>query len=161
MCSFEEYQADVILFPLYLYSIRNALHPFIIAPTLPFVYCTASVTPLPHEFVYNRLDPSGLSRIYYTYTITLSSIITLPRITLRISRKRCNSNSPGIMTYGVPQPRMTSMDLRVGGKYRIGKKIGSGSFGMSIGLFRKIYAYTQVISTSESTLSLERRLPSS
>lgn len=25
--------------------------------------------------------------------------------------------------------RMTSMDLRVGGKYRIGKKIGSGSFG--------------------------------
>ena len=27
--------------------------------------------------------------------------------------------------------RMTSMDLRVGGKYRIGKKIGSGSFGES------------------------------
>ena len=27
------------------------------------------------------------------------------------------------------QNRMTSMDLRVGGKYRIGKKIGSGSFG--------------------------------
>lgn len=25
--------------------------------------------------------------------------------------------------------KMTSMDLRVGGKYRIGKKIGSGSFG--------------------------------
>jgi hypothetical protein len=24
---------------------------------------------------------------------------------------------------------MSSMDLRVGGKYRIGKKIGSGSFG--------------------------------
>lgn len=27
------------------------------------------------------------------------------------------------------QFKMASMDLRVGGKYRIGKKIGSGSFG--------------------------------
>jgi casein kinase I family protein HRR25 len=33
------------------------------------------------------------------------------------------------MSYGIPPNRMTSMDLRVGGKYRIGKKIGSGSFG--------------------------------
>jgi hypothetical protein len=33
------------------------------------------------------------------------------------------------MSYGMPPNRMTSMDLRVGGKYRIGKKIGSGSFG--------------------------------
>jgi len=36
--------------------------------------------------------------------------------------------------YGLPSKQfsnntMTSMDLRVGGKYRIGKKIGSGSFG--------------------------------
>jgi hypothetical protein len=35
--------------------------------------------------------------------------------------------------YGAPSKQlssnMTSMDLRVGGKYRIGKKIGSGSFG--------------------------------
>lgn len=36
-----------------------------------------------------------------------------------------------------PRPRNLRMatDLRVGGKYRIGKKIGSGSFGQSISYF--------------------------
>ena len=47
------------------------------------------------------------------------------------------------------------LDLRVGGKYRLGKKIGSGSFGtfwLLLALLRSDLPYTaQVTSTSEST----------
>jgi hypothetical protein len=59
-------------------------------------------------------------------------------------------------------PRMTSMDLRVGGKYRIGKKIGSGSFGKLLVEKNVGHQLTrQVTSTSASTSSRARRLPSS
>ena len=78
--------------------------------------------------------------------------------------------------------RMTSMDLRVGGKYRIGKKIGSGSFGTScfyLCLLLLSYrchvaqrtplcigkvmrnADIQVTFTSVSTLSRAKKSPSS
>ena len=47
------------------------------------------------------------------------------------------------------------LDLRVGGKYRLSKKIGSGSFGtfwLLLALLRSDLPYTaQVTSTSEST----------
>ncbi|WWC96292.1 casein kinase I isoform delta-A [Kwoniella sp. B9012] len=54
------------------------------------------------------------------------------------------------MAYGAPPPqnRMTSMDLRVGGKYRIGKKIGSGSFG-------DIYLGVNIVSGEEVAIKLE------
>ncbi|GMK53762.1 hypothetical protein CspeluHIS016_0103480 [Cutaneotrichosporon spelunceum] len=43
---------------------------------------------------------------------------------------------------------MSSMDLRVGGKYRIGKKIGSGSFG-------DIYLGVNIVSGEEVAIKLE------
>ncbi|CRK09705.1 hypothetical protein BN1723_017182 [Verticillium longisporum] len=43
---------------------------------------------------------------------------------------------------------MTTMDLRVGNKYRIGRKIGSGSFG-------DIYLGTNIISGEEIAIKLE------
>ncbi|BEI83278.1 hypothetical protein CcaverHIS002_0311460 [Cutaneotrichosporon cavernicola] len=45
-------------------------------------------------------------------------------------------------------PKMSSMDLRVGGKYRIGKKIGSGSFG-------DIYLGVNIVSGEEVAIKLE------
>jgi casein kinase I family protein HRR25 len=57
---------------------------------------------------------------------------------------------------------MTSMDLRVGGKYRIGKKIGSGSFGTSpchiriISLISgDIYLGVNIVSGEEVAIKLE------
>lgn len=54
------------------------------------------------------------------------------------------------------------MDLRVGGKYRIGKKIGSGSFGMSLFLSEKqrlisgdIYLGVNIVSGEEVAIKLE------
>ena len=59
------------------------------------------------------------------------------------------------------------MDLRVGGKYRLGKKIGSGSFGsfypsplpprtsVHICLFGDIYLGTNIISGEEVAIKLE------
>jgi len=43
---------------------------------------------------------------------------------------------------------MSTMDLRVGNKYRIGRKIGSGSFG-------DIYLGTNIISGEEIAIKLE------
>jgi len=95
--------------------------------------------------------------IYPTY---VAPIVTIPRA------------SPARRTQHLPQSkmtqqhahhnRMTSMDLRVGGKYRIGKKIGSGSFGMfSLRLSARDVADKQVTSTSELTSSRARKSPSS
>jgi len=56
------------------------------------------------------------------------------------------------------------LDLRVGGKYRLGKKIGSGSFGACILFSRhppRSSSLQQVTSTLESTSSLARKSPSS
>jgi casein kinase I homolog HRR25 len=58
------------------------------------------------------------------------------------------------------------LDLRVGGKYRLGKKIGSGSFGMSTGYYLKptepsdiavgdIYLGVNIISGEEVAIKLE------
>lgn len=59
---------------------------------------------------------------------------------------------------------MTSMDLRVGGKYRIGKKIGSGSFGQSASTYTEqgahviagdIYLGVNIVSGEEVAIKLE------
>ncbi len=65
--------------------------------------------------------------VFHQHNQHLSQIVALVLIANSVS----NLPQPTTMAYGVPAPggRMTSMDLRVGGKYRIGKKIGSGSFG--------------------------------
>lgn len=54
------------------------------------------------------------------------------------------------------------LDLRVGGKYRLGKKIGSGSFGMSFYqiFWHKFTVLPQVTSISGSILYQERKWPS-
>ena len=70
------------------------------------------------------------------------------------------------MTYDAAPNRMTSMDLRVGGKYRIGKKIGSGSFGewidtYSFRIFKgsslagDIYLGVNIVSGEEVAIKLE------
>jgi hypothetical protein len=110
-------------------SIHPRLH------LVSFCFRTASATPLPHRFAYNNVI-RPVSTLSHTTLLFINTILyydsALSRIKLYIShRHHPYSPSPSNMTYGVPQPRMTSMDLRVGGKYRIGKKIGSGSFGTS------------------------------
>ncbi|KAJ3099919.1 serine/threonine protein kinase [Phlyctochytrium bullatum] len=49
---------------------------------------------------------------------------------------------------GGPQPPHPLMDIRVGGKYRLGRKIGSGSFG-------DIYLGTNVVNGEEVAIKLE------
>ena len=93
-----------------------------------------------HITTWSARSSLSLTIHYIIINIQLFLVATLPRIKLHISyRHHPYSPSPSNMTYGVPQPRMTSMDLRVGGKYRIGKKIGSGSFGMSTCFMRIIH----------------------
>ena len=61
-------------------------------------------------------------------------------------------------------PSSHKLDLRVGGKYRLGKKIGSGSFGELARHSHNVHVADrsmQAISTSVSTSSPARRLPSS
>nr|ODN87761.1 CK1/CK1/CK1-D protein kinase [Cryptococcus depauperatus CBS 7855] len=52
------------------------------------------------------------------------------------------------MTFGTAQHRMTSLDLRIGGRYRIGKKIGTGGFG-------DIYLGVDIVSGEEVAIKLE------
>lgn len=144
----------------YLHYIHSCetLHPsttlhdpnrFLFQPTLPLGHSAASQThgptvvhisqrtvPSKSPFTHHTCHRYTLARSYVSFPSILSTtIVTIPPITkirIHISSPPYQSRStPANMTYGIPPPRMTSMDLRVGGKYRIGKKIGSGSFGMS------------------------------
>lgn len=67
-------------------------------------------------------------------------------------RTQHNLPNPGLLPRGTEAPlhtgSMTTMDLRVGNKYRIGRKIGSGSFG-------DIYLGTNIISGEEIAIKLE------
>lgn len=47
----------------------------------------------------------------------------------------------------------TKLDLRVGGKYRLGKKIGSGSFGVS-GNFLSCYLQANLVATGDIYLGV-------
>lgn len=47
----------------------------------------------------------------------------------------------------VDKPRLTVMEVRVGGKFRLGRKIGSGSFG-------DIYIGTNILTNEEVAVKL-------
>lgn len=125
---------------------------FLCSPT-PSSPCTASqllrlypqnLCLISNYIATNRKPPN---RPHHIPNIRSSRIIQ----STRSSRAKPYSRpQPGTtMTYPTPaHGRMTSMDLRVGGKYRIGKKIGSGSFGMSTNIMSQTVSHVQVISTS-------------
>lgn len=119
-----------------------------IAP--PYLYSLSLTIPLHSSFLktllhllcdYITLSAAWFDHLHFdpvwtpsTSTTSILPITTPSQPSALRSRPRRDKTpyaapTPMAQTTPLPTSRMTSMDLRVGGKYRIGKKIGSGSFG--------------------------------